>query len=295
MPLTIWLVTDGKPGHMAQLQGLAVAMAAAADVATRWIEAPFEAPADAATAPPDLIVCAGRATQRPALALQKTHGGRSVVLMKPQLIRGRFDLAIIPEHDDPAPSDDVIVTRGALNAMQPTLGDPDRGLILLGGPSKHVAWNDAAVLDQLDQLLEEFSPIQWRLTTSRRTPLSMLCPLIERQCERLRVIPCEQTPRGWVADQLSEAGHAVVTEDSVSMISEAATSGCLTSVLAVPSAGRTRSRVLRGVDRLIDAGAVCRLEDRPDFQPRMSLDEAARVAGLICERWFAATPVRRAA
>lgn len=297
MPLVVWLVTDQKPGHVSQLLGLLSALEAFGDevggVEPHWIETPY-APADDCR-PPDLIVCAGRTTQKPALTLQRRHGGRSVVLMKPQTLFGRFDLAVIPEHDQPATRPDVLATRGALNAMQPSLGDPDRGVILLGGPSKHVAWNDAHVLHQLDMLKEMFEPIRWTLTTSRRTPESMLCPLIERQSPSFRVIPCEQTPPGWVAEKLGDVGHAVVTEDSVSMISEAATAGCVTSVLHVPSATRTPSRVLQGVQTMIDHGVVCRLEDRPDFVPDATLDEASRVARHIITRWFGDEFGRKAA
>ena len=151
----LWLVTDRKPGHVAQLEGLHAGLAARTDVQPRWIEV-GDAVRAATAAPPDLIACAGRLTQRPALSLQRRFGGRSVVLMRPSPLGGRFDLAVVPEHDDPKPGPDVVLTRGALNPVRPMDGDPGRGLILIGGPSRHVAWNDAAVLHQIDQLLKGY-------------------------------------------------------------------------------------------------------------------------------------------
>lgn len=293
--MNVWLVTDRKPGHVAQLAGLAAALADRTYLCERWIDAPWQpSPETLGGSPPDLIVCCGRATQKPALALQAAHGGMSVVLMRPAWPWLRFDVAVVPEHDRPRSRPSVIATQGALNAVRRSEGDTGRGLILLGGPSRHVAWNDRHVLAEVDALVASSPGIRWRLTTSRRTPGSMLCPLIERQGERLRVIPCEQTPPGWVADQLAAAGHAVVTEDSVSMISEAATSGCVTSVIGLPPL-RRRSRVLEGVQRLIDAGLICRVDDRAGFRPAAPLAEADRVAGLLLRRLPQSVSLPRAA
>jgi len=37
---TLWLITDNKPGHRSQLQGLAQALAARTAVEAHWIDAP---------------------------------------------------------------------------------------------------------------------------------------------------------------------------------------------------------------------------------------------------------------
>ena len=295
--LNVWLVTDRTPGHVSQLAGLAAGLAEQMFVCERWIDDPFAPPGGTASggATPDLILCCGRRTHRPALALQQRFGGRSVVLMRPSRPWLRFDLAVVPAHDRPRPSAGTVITQGALNTLRPSGGDPAQGVILVGGPSRHVAWNDAAVLHQIDRLVADTHAegIAWRLTTSRRTPESLLLPLIERQHERLRVIPCEQTPPDWVASQLARAGHAAVTGDSVSMVCEAATAGCTTTVLEVPPV-RRRSRVHEGVRQLVEAGHITTLDRRDGFVPQQSLREADRVAEHIITNWFT-TPRRAAA
>ena len=69
----------------------------------------------------------------------------------------------------------VIKVEGALNAIAPSQeSSMDKGLILIGGPSRHVHWDNAHVIGQLNVVLNASPGMQWRLTTSRRTPEDFL-------------------------------------------------------------------------------------------------------------------------
>ena len=68
---------------------------------------------------PDLLLGAGHHTHLSLLAARRIRGGKVVVLMRPSLPPGLFDLCLIPEHDAPPARPNVLATRGALNRIQP--------------------------------------------------------------------------------------------------------------------------------------------------------------------------------
>jgi mitochondrial fission protein ELM1 len=259
--LTIWRLTDGKPGHEKQSLGLARALqrltgAVCHDLAVHprrgawlaWLLGRF--PEGDGLPAPDLILAAGHATHVPALAARRVRGGRIVVLMRPSLPIALFDLCLIPQHDRPPSKANVIATRGVLNAVNPSgQNDPSRGLILIGGPSDHYDWDDRAVASQVMDIVRATPAIAWQLTTSRRTPGSFLATLPSRLPANLSVLPHTATPPGWLEQALCASGLAWVSEDSVSMLYEALTAGCAVGLLQL--SGRGASRVAQGIQALI--------------------------------------------
>jgi len=300
--LVAWHITDGKAGHVNQALGLLDALARRTAVESHAVPAPSPKRAWVSWAArrfapgegkprPDLLIAAGHNTHMATLAARRCYGGKSVVLMKPSLPVKWFDLCVVPEHDEQPERKNVITTRGVLNRVTP--GDavePSRGLILVGGPSKHHGWDREALLTQVRSIVEHTPGVSWRLTTSRRTPADTTAALVAMSGGGLEAVPVEQTGPDWVARELRGAGSAWVTEDSVSMVYEALSSGAAVGVLAVPRRGKA-GRVVRGLDRLAASGAVTGHASwlataggamKPGGAP---LREADRVAGLILERW----------
>lgn len=304
-PLTkprITIVSDGKPGHLAQSRGLTQAIARLVDVQTREVavgERVSESTSDQQTVRgKQLVVAAGRRTYGPALKLARQCGGYTVALMNPGLrLRGRFDLCVIPRHDGVAKSNRVVITEGALNGIQRAEhADDCRCLLLIGGPSKHYHWDQDALIQQVRTLVAREAQTHWSATSSRRTPeatQARLAQIASQSGERFDFVPGALTPTGWVAEQLETCGVCWVSRDSVSMVYEALTAGAKVGLLSVPSRGRRAGRVNAGVTSLIDRGWVTTYErwlageayatDRP------ALAEADRVASLIIERWLATT------
>lgn len=300
-PLTLWRLTDGKPGHEKQILGLANALARLADCRRFDIPAPARTaalldwlagrfPAGAGRPAPDLILAAGHATHAAALAARRAHGGRIVVLMRPSLPLAWFDLCLVPEHDAPPPRTNLLATRGVLNAVAAAgRNDPHNGLILLGGTSPHYRWDDDAVIGQVRAVLDATPALRWRLTDSRRTPAGLLARLAAALPGReVELLPHAATPPGWLEQALAAAGQAWVTEDSVSMVYEALTAGCAVGLLGLPATHA--SRVGRGVERLVQDGWLTPFDRwRQDGRltpPPGRFDEAERCARAILERWF---------
>jgi len=298
-PVVVWAFTDGKAGHENQTRGLLAALARLHPLDVRWITVPAYASVltslmtrrflpGAAYPPPDLLVGAGHRTHLPMLAARRSHGGRSVVLMKPSLPRFWFDLCVIPEHDGVS-GRNVLATRGALNIVVPSADkDKHAGLMLIGGPSRHHGWNEKTLIAQVEQIVAREKKIHWTLTTSRRTPAATLARLRALDARNLTVVPFEDTDRHWLPAQLARATVVWVTEDSASMLYEALSANAATGVL--PVAQRGKSRIARGVAALTRDGLVTGFDDwqagKKLSPPATPFNEAARIAAWISEQWL---------
>jgi mitochondrial fission protein ELM1 len=297
-PLVVWAVRDGKAGHENQTRGLLQALGRLQALDIHWIDVPplSSLLIDLARRrfgpgrslpDPVLLVGAGHGTHLSLLAARRARGGRIALLMKPSLPCAWFDLCIVPEHDQ-VTGDNVLVIRGALNSVAAAEKDPNAGLILVGGPSRHHDWDETALLAQLEEIVARDATIGWTLTTSRRTPVSTLARLQTLRASNLQIFPFENTDRDWLPARLARASRVWVTEDSASMVYEALTAQAATGVLPVPAKGE--SRIARGVAALVHDGLVTPYTDwqrgRTLSPPAQPFNEAARVAAWISERWL---------
>jgi len=297
-PLVIWRLMDGKPGHENQTLGLIKALERLAmengmaapqcldmqlgdfrytlwDWLFKRFRPGFLKPR------PDFIIGAGHRTHWPMLCARRSFGGKAIALMSPSLPSCFFDLVVAPAHDG-LTGRNVIVTQGVLNAMQPAeVKRAGYTLVLVGGVSKHFAWNDAQVMAQLNEIMARHPQV--RITDSRRTPAALRAELAARWPVTYQ--PWEQCPPGWLASELAVAENAWVTEDSVSMIYEALTAGCAVGLVGLDTGGKTEGRLVRGIRKLEQDGLVRKLpalaggESLRVVEP--GLNEAERVACLL--------------
>ncbi len=298
-PLVVWIISDGRPGHLNQSLGLAEALARITPLATQlrpampawraWLAWLAHRVPGRELPAPDLIVGAGHATHATMLAVQRARGGRTVVLMKPSLPRRCFDLCIVPEHDGVAADPRTLVTEGALNRIRPApTHDTQQGLILIGGASAHFAWDGDAIQVQIRSILERTPGMQWTLTTSRRTPEEFVPRLSPHP--GLTIVPHDSTSPDWLPGQLARCGTVWVTPDSVSMVFEALSAGADVGVFDLPVT--PGSRVGRAIAHLADAQRITRFITwcahgtlHPNQHP---LTEADRCAAWILE-WLKRT------
>lgn len=285
----MWRFVDGKPGHESQSQGLIDALSRKIDIELyefsvkkithpfcRWVSGNFERPRDCPN--PHYLVGAGHQTHLPLLAARRAFGGEIIVLMRPTLPLFLFDWIVMPDHDGDASPPNVIITKGVLNTIKPSEhASKSLGLILIGGPSKHSSWSDRAIVDQVQQVLRLRPEVEWTLTTSRRTPKGTLEELFAVRSDNLKLVPFENTGPGWVGDKLSQSGHVWVSEDSISMIYEALTSGAEVGLLEVPNK-KKKSRVVSAVEILKQGGRVALLgSEAQTISSSHPLAEADRV------------------
>lgn len=297
--LVIWRFSDGKPGHDNQSLGLAEAIAGEVKCEIHSLKPMGPAMAlmhlvtggafaNEPYSDPDLILGAGHTTHLSMLAARRSRGGRVIVSMTPTLPKKLFDLCLIPEHDRPGNGGNVIVTRGALNRVRPCADkDAFSGLILLGGPSPHFAFDQQKIIAQIQAVLKDDPVVVWTATTSRRTPSELAASLRALGSANLNVVPVEETTPGWLAGRLGRTERVWVTEDSASMMYEALSGGAAVGLLTLE--GKRPGRISRGVEQLEKTGQVTRFDKwlkgsalKPSDAP---LNEAVRCARLILDRF----------
>lgn len=297
-PIGIRVLSDGRPGHENQSVGLALALARRTGATHEVVKLDPRAPIwarmrrAAACAPgeknPALVISAGHRTHLPLWWAARRLSAHSVVIMKPSLPAAFFDLVLMPRHDAAEGAADTprrVLTRGALNRVPEALPVKEaRGLVLIGGPSKHHGWDAAALAPMIAQVVAMRPDLEWTVADSRRTPEGFLRSLALPAGARVGKVPHQETGSGWLAGELARASVVWATEDSVSMVHEAATAGAATGVLPAPRLGG--GRVVRAVDELVAAGFASRFPAAP-AEPSERFHEAARCAGLIVARWFA--------
>lgn len=303
LPPVIWRVLDGRAGHCNQVLGLTDALERRIDVDCHDVLIDGRLKGLRCLIPgrlnclrqlprPNLLIGAGHSVHLPLLCLRHAFGGRSIVLMKPSIPMAAFDLSIIASvHNLRRVRSNVITTAGPLNRMQPSRRLQDsEGLILIGGVSDHFRWSDRDVLDQLSAVVTSDTKTSWTLTTSRRTPPSFLDAWQSAGLPG-RMVPCEDTPAGWMQEMLQRAGRVWVTCESMSMVYEALTAGAAVGLLEL--APVRRGRVYRSSRELIDSGHVTPWSAWRDGTPlrKMTrpLREADRCADEVILRFLAAS------
>jgi mitochondrial fission protein ELM1 len=294
--IVIWRYFDGKAGHDRQTAGLVDALSRLISVDPHNLAAERsrvslsqaalrQLPYAADLPDPDLIIGAGRRCQWPMLQARSVRGGAAIYLMKPQFPMRCFDLCLIPRHDQQAGSPRVIVTEGVLNDIVVTDLKSDQGLVLIGGPSNHFKWDTAAIIRQLQAIINASPTRHWVIGDSRRTPVDTVAALQTLQSDQVTFTRRANSGITWLADQLTRSDLIWISSDSVSMIYEALSAGRAVGVIDVPA--RRSSRITRLVQDLdVRRLVTCyrRWQSGEPLANNTPLAEASRCAKLIVSR-----------
>lgn len=204
----------------------------------------------------EFIVSCGSSTAGLNYLLSSDHKAKSIVLQKPGILpSNRFSMVVLPAHDlrSKKITDKVSVTNGALNIIsEQSLKEASQKLLeryshlrmktkmkvalLIGGDSKYLYLSEPQIkvlIQQLKAVLKEINA-EIMITTSRRTP-DTIEQMLNREFKReglsiLFINPKKDDVPETVAGMLGLGDIIIVSGDSISMISEAATSGKKTIV-----------------------------------------------------------------
>lgn len=262
----LWVVTDEKPGHRSQQEGLVERLQAhialqvhwlhCDELTVSWLDAVLHSNKVAELPAPDWILGAGAGTHTLILKLGYLYRAKTILLMRGAFPAALFDANITPVHDKPPKRDNVLPTMGVMNPVVPRYEGRDKntGTFLIGGINQHYGWSDEAVIAQVERICQGQPQVQWTLTDSRRTPEAFLPALKAKQIPNLTLISHRDTQRGFVKQQLDRTGQLWVTRDSVSMVYECITSGAPTGLLDLTPL--RRSRVVLDMDSLLEKGLI---------------------------------------
>ena len=219
-----------------------------------------------------LFISAGSRAAPFCLALAKATHNKCAVIMTPSILGTKsFNYAIVPEHDKPNLKDgNVITTLGAPNHIYaPALKEIASSFfagknlegrkviaLLIGGSDANYKITPRWVKNLLEPL-QGVHDAKFMITTSRRTGSD-----VERTIEEIfagsrnveYMFLYSRTPnQNSITAILGAATHVLVTEDSVSMVSEAVTAGFKVGLIRVPrSTGKIKHLLGFGARRFDD-------------------------------------------
>ena len=302
-----WILSEGLAGLQAQGLGLAEAAGLSAEVRVltpgppwKWIAArlwprPLSVVGASLRAPlPNLVIgCGGMAAA--VLAALRGKSRPVVQVQNPRMDIGRFDLIVANLHDE-LTGPNVILTRTALHRVTPARLAAEASL-----------WRDrfAALPRPLVAVLLGGSNGRYRLDLATGAKLAAdLAAMMRRDNVGVMVTPSRRTDPavtaliaeaivplgGWVWDRdgdnpyfgmLALADLIVVTQDSVSMISEAAATTAPVLVAALPGRSRRQALFLK---MMLDEGRVRPFDGHFSTWPVTPMNDTPEAAATMRRR-----------
>ena len=296
----LYILSDGKPGHVNQSLGIAqylqdyqleiISVKSKIEV-KQWFKSQLQLKKNNTKTGGNqpLVIGAGSKTQLWLIAAKYILGYQTVVLMKPKYPACFFDICFIPEHDykqinEARLPNNIHLTRGAPNLISYQQSKQvDTLLILVGGASKAYAFCEESLIEKIKTLIKNSSCKQIKLTTSRRTPTNFLDNINKLQLD-IKLIDGRKTKTEWLPKELSQTEQVWVTEDSVSMVYEALSSGTRVGILPMPKIKKA-NKIALGIEKLINQLYVTSYTDYEKNSIMVDspeiLQEAKRCAMLI--------------
>lgn len=225
---------------------------------------------------PDVIISCGSSVAPINYILSRENTSKSIVIMRPSIFSTRrFDLVIMPKHDNPPKRENIVVTEGALNLIdEEYLKGQSQKLIssslparqagvgpvvasceiciglLIGGDTKDFLLTSGTMLEVIKQIKSACEKLDADilLTTSRRTSREVEIIIKEEFKDyppcKLLIIANEKNLPFAVGGILGISEIIVTTPESISMISEAANSKKYVLVFKSPGLSKKHSRFL---------------------------------------------------
>ena len=206
---------------------------------------------------PDLLISSGRKAVVPALWVQKQSGGqvKTIHIQNPKAHHSDFDLILAPQHDNISGNnilstainihhvtEEKLETEKALfKARYSSLPQPRVG-VLIGGSSKHHTMT-ASIAKTLAKRLKKLATEGYGLmiTASRRTGEDNEA-ILKEHLDHENIDYWDGSGENPYFGILGWADYLLVTEDSVSMVSEAIATGQPTYIIELKGGSKRLDR-----------------------------------------------------
>jgi len=186
---------------------------------------------------PDLIISCGRKSVIPSIIIKKKNPKVFTIhIQDPKVSLKNFDAIVAPEHDN-LKGDNIYNSKGAIHYITEQeiskasqyLADKIKSekivSLILGGPNKYYGFNSDQIINIFSQIKSIFVSDGYKviIIPSMRTPKETIDLAIKEMGSCGHVV--NKVDKQAYLSAYALANYVVVTCDSTSMISEAATSG----------------------------------------------------------------------
>jgi len=186
---------------------------------------------------PDLIISCGRKSVIPSIFLKRKNSKIFTIhIQDPKVNLRNFDVIVAPEHDN-LKGDNVYSSKGAIHYIteeeiskaKQYLSDKIKSektvSLILGGPNKYYSFDSDQIINIFNQIKSIFVSNGYKVIVipSMRTPKKII-DLAIKEMETCGYVVNKVDKQAYLS-AYALANYVIVTCDSTSMISEAATSG----------------------------------------------------------------------
>lgn len=305
LPITsCWIVTEGLVGLQNQAIGLAQALGLPYELKVvkrpKGLLSLLSPHRHGLTCPwPDILISCGRQSVPVSLDIRRASENKTftVHIQDPLTDPGHFDVVIVPAHDK-LRGENVLVTQGAIHQVTPEKLDKAaqhfRPLlaalphplisVLVGGKNKHQNFSEISAHDLAKKLLmgATNSGGGLAISFSRRTGAANEAILRQKLAGVASYIWDGQGENPYFG-LLALADAIVVTSDSISMISEACSTGKPVYVYELPNCGRRHKQLC---ESLIKGGLVRPFLGIIESWKYTPLQETFKAAQFVQERFW---------
>ena len=241
---------------------------------------------------PNLIISCGRKSVVPSILFKKKNKKIFTIhIQDPKVKLKNFDIVIAPEHDN-LTGDNVLSTKGAIHYITESeilsaksylinkIESKKIVSLILGGPNKYYSFSNEELLKIFNQIKFNFISHGYKaiIIPSMRTPKRIIDLAIKEFDKDSYVV--NSVDKQAYLSSLALAANIVVTCDSTSMISEAATSGKPIFV-AHMKAKRNNYRFKRFFQLFNEMGITRNLGEKIENWTYNKLNETERIANII--------------
>jgi|TARA_Y100000310_G_scaffold179756_1_gene179709 hypothetical protein len=243
----------------------------------------------------DLVISCGRKSVIPSIFIKKKNKKIFTIhIQDPKVRFNNFDLIVAPEHDE-LKGENVITSKGAIHYITRLEIEKARSYLLdkiqnekivsliLGGPNKYYNFSNEELTNIFREIKSSFISQGYKaiIIPSMRTPKKIIDLAINEFLTDGFVV--NSVDKQAYLSSLAIANSIVVTCDSTSMISEAATSGKPIFV-AHMQPKRNNYRFKRFYKLFGELGVIKNLGEKVENWTYDSFNEAERIAAIINSR-----------
>ena len=243
----------------------------------------------------DLVISCGRKSVIPSIFIKKKNKKIFTIhIQDPKVRFNNFDLIVAPEHDE-LKGENVITSKGAIHYITRLEIEKARSYLLdkiqnekivsliLGGPNKYYNFSNEELTNIFREIKSSFISQGYKaiIIPSMRTPKRIIDLAINEFLTDGFVV--NSVDKQAYLSSLAIANSIVVTCDSTSMISEAATSGKPIFV-AHMQPKRNNYRFKRFYKLFGELGVIKNLGENVENWTYDSFNEAERIAAIINSR-----------
>ena len=243
----------------------------------------------------DLVISCGRKSVIPSIFIKKKNKKIFTIhIQNPKVRFNNFDLIVAPEHDE-LKGENIITSKGAIHYITRLEIEKARSYLLdkiqnekivsliLGGPNKYYNFSNEELTNIFGEIKSSFISQGYKaiIIPSMRTPKRIIDLAINEFLTDGFVV--NSVDKQAYLSSLAIANNIVVTCDSTSMISEAATSGKPIFV-AHMQPKRNNYRFKRFYKLFGELGVIKNLGEKVENWTYDSFNEAERIAAIINSR-----------